>query len=176
MNEAKASKRTFSQESRERMQAAALARHDARAERAHARVRVVMAAIQTEMADNNGIYPNNKGAVSLAEVARRAEIHQFTFHKPRYQELRQEVKDWLAALKSGTVVGRGRVRKELGTRVQEWKELYEGLLETYRMAEADLEHAKARLEDVIKENEKLQKRLSKSKSLKVVPLLNKTEH
>jgi hypothetical protein len=154
----------------ERMRTAALARHDSESAKSHARVRAVMTSIQTEMAANDGIYPLNKGAVSMAEVARRAKIHPFTFHKPRYLELAKEVRTWLETLKLGSVVGRGRVRKELGTRVHEWKTLYEELLETHRISETDLEHAKAQLNEVLLENGKLRQMITEQASLKVVPM------
>lgn len=170
MNKVARPKRTFSEDARARMRAGALARYDADAGVAHARVRAVMQSIKAEMADNEGIYPHNKGAVSLAEVARRAEIHPFTFHKPRYRQLGEEVKEWLEALKSGTVVGRGRVRKELGTRVKEWKQLYDDLLEAHRVSETDLEHANEQLKEALQENERLRLRLADHNALKIVSI------
>ena len=168
-------KRTYSDESRERMRTAALARYDANAQVTHERVRTVMSTIQEEMAANQGIYPRNKGAVSLAEVARRAEIHPFTFHKPRYVELAKVVKDWLQTLKEGTVVGRVRVRKELGTRIQEWKQLYEDLRETHRITETDLAHVNEQLKEALRENEKLRRRVSELTKQKVVTLRAETD-
>ncbi|MBF3380603.1 hypothetical protein [Burkholderia pseudomallei] len=163
-------KRTYSDESRERMRTSALARYDTNAEATHERVRAVMKAIQEEMAANEGIYPHNKGAVSQAEVARRAEIHPNTLHKTRYVLLGEEVKDWLDTLKQGTVVGRMRVRKELGTRVQEWKQLYEDLRETHRITETDLAHANELLKEARRENEELRARVSELTKQKVLPL------
>ncbi len=92
-------KRTHSDELRERMRAVALACSDSNAEQTMTRVRDLMTTIQKEMAANEGIYPHNKGAVSLAEVARRAGIYPSTFHKGRYVELAEEVKQWLVTLK-----------------------------------------------------------------------------
>lgn len=86
-------------ESRERMRAAALARSNSNAEQTVTRVRNIVTTIQKEMAANEGIYPHNKGAVSLAEVARRAGIRPRTFHNGRYVELAEEVKQWLVTLK-----------------------------------------------------------------------------
>ncbi|MEX3990930.1 hypothetical protein AB4Y35_09130 [Paraburkholderia sp. EG286A] len=163
-------KRTYSDESRERMREAALARYNANAEATHERVRAVMTTIQEEIAANEGIYPHNKGAVSLAEVARRAQIHPNTFHKDRYVELAGQVNDWLKTLKEGTVVGRMRVRKELGTRIQEWKQLYEELRETHRITETDLAHANELLKEAQHENEKLRRRVSELTKQKVSPL------
>ncbi len=166
-------KRAYSADAIERMSAAALARYDTQAEQSHERVRQVMQTIQKEMAANEGIYPHNKGAVSMAEVARRAGIHPFTFHKPRYLELGKEVKAWLETLKQGTVVGRGRDRKELGTRVQEWRRLYEDLLEVHRISETDREYAEARLKEALLENEQLRQLLADQATLKVVPIRQK---
>lgn len=170
MTSSKKPKRTHSDESRERMRAAALARSDSKAEQIHEHVRDLLKEIQKEMAANQGIYPQNGGALSMAEVARRAEIHPNTFHKSRYVELAKEVKEWLKTVRQGATVGRMRVRKELGTRVQEWKQLYEDLLETHRITETDLDVAEAKLEEVLKENEKLRQRLADLSEHKVVKL------
>ncbi|MGA4196571.1 hypothetical protein ACI2VG_05740 [Ralstonia nicotianae] len=175
MTDNKPPKQTRSEESRERMRAAALARHNSNALQTHERVRAVMKAIQQEMAANQGIYPYNKGAVSLAEVARRAGIHPFTFHKERYVQLAQEVKAWLENLKGSAVVGRVRVRKELATRVQEWKQLYEDLLEEHRTSETDLAHAEAMLKELQADNEKLRQRLAHLTKQRVVTLRPKRE-
>ena len=169
MTNSSADKRAYSDEARSKMREAALLRYGRDAELAHERVRGVLRTIQEEIAANGGTYPNNKGAVSMAEVARRAQIHPFTFHKPRYQKLGKEVKAWLVTLKQGSIVGRLRVRKELGTRVLEWKELYEDLLEAHRISETDLAHAEARLDEVSKENAALRQALASRAPLKVVP-------
>lgn len=130
----------------------------------------MMKTIQLEMAGNAGIYPHNKGAVSMAEVARRSLIHPITFHKERYRKLGEEVKVWLETLKQGSVIGRVRVRKELGSRVQEWKELYDDLLATHRLSETDLAHAEALLKEARREIEQLRSRLSEQAALKIVPI------
>jgi len=163
-------KRAFSEASKDKMRAAALARHDNNAQAIIERVHTVMETIQKEMTANNGIYPQNKGAVSLAEVARRAEIHPVTFHKERYIGLAQEVRDWLGTLKQGAIVGRMRVRKELETRVQEWKQLYDDLLETHRISETDLAYANEKLNEALQEIETLRQRVAELTKLKVMPL------
>jgi hypothetical protein len=170
MTNSKEPKRAPTEQSRERMRQAALSRYDSNAEETHTRVRAMMRTIQEEMAANAGIYPHNKGAVSLAEVARRAGIHPVTFHKERYVELASEVKLWLETLRKGTTIGRVRVRKELSTRVQEWKLLYESLRETHRITETDLAYAQARLQETLAENGVLHERIAALSKRKVVPL------
>lgn len=158
MTDKERSRRTYSDEARERMRAAALVRYDAGAQQIHERVRTIMTTILQEIANNQGIYPNNKGAISLAEVARRAQIHPFTFHKPRYVELIKEVREWLASLKQEVLVGRTRVRKELSARAHEWKLLYGDLLEVHHVSETDLHHTQLLLDEALKKNEELQQR------------------
>lgn len=175
MTDIKESKRASTEQSRERMRQAALSRYDSNAEETHKRVRAIMHTIKEEMAANAGIYPQNKGAVSLAEVARRAGIHPVTFHKERYVELAREVKLWLETLRQGATVGRVRVRKELGTRVQEWKQLYESLRETHRVTETDLAYAQARLQEALTENGVLHQRVAELSKRKVVPLKSTTD-
>lgn len=170
MSKPSASKKVRSEEARERMRTAAKARHDANTQQAYERVREAMRLIQQEMAANQGIYPQNKGAVSLAEVARRAGMHPVTFHKPNYQELIEEVKAWLHELKSGAIVGTKRVHKALGTRLQEWKQLYNDLLESHQISETDLARTNIRLKELEDECRELRKKLSEATSLKVVPL------
>ena len=57
---------------------AARLRGEARSAGVEARVREAMVTIQKEMAANNGIYPENGGAVSMNEVARRAKISELS--------------------------------------------------------------------------------------------------
>lgn len=161
-------------EARDRMRLAARARHDANTKKTYERVRGVMRLIQQEMAANQGIYPQNRGAVSLAEVARRAKMHPVTFHKPNYQELVTEVKTWLHELKSGAIVGTKRVHKELGTRLQEWKQLYNDLLESHQISETDLAHATMRLKELENENRELRQKLAEATSPKVVSMRPKS--
>lgn len=170
MTNIKEPKPVSTEQSRERMRQAALSRYDSNAKETHKRVRALKSTIQEEMAANGGIYPHNKGAISLAEIARRAGIHPVTFHKERYVELSSEVKLWLEALRQGATIGRVRVRKELGTRVQEWKHLYESLRETHRVTETDLAYAQARLQEVLKDNGILQERIAELSKRKIVPL------
>ncbi|AOE88468.1 hypothetical protein GO283_03158 [Ralstonia solanacearum] len=160
----------LSEDARGRMRTAALARYDRAAQQTHERVRAMLQTITKEMEANQGIYPHNKGALSLAEIGRRAGIHPLTFHKPRYIAIRKEVQAWLETLKQEAVVGRTRARKALATRAQEWKQLYEDLLQAHRISETDLALAEARLEEALLENEKLRQRIAAITAQKVVSL------
>jgi hypothetical protein len=152
------------------MRQAALSRYDRNAEEIHIRVRKMMHTIQAELDANEGIYPHNRGSVSLAEVARRVQIHPVTFHKKRYVELAGEVKHWLENLHQGAIIRRVRLRNEIGSRVQQWKQLYESLRETHRSTETVLAFAEAKLQESIKKNLVLQERISELLQHNILPL------
>jgi len=147
-----------------------LALYDAEAQTRIEQTRDMMKTIQEEMAANGGIYPHNKGAVSAAEVARRCDYHPGTLHKERYNHLRGELQDWLDALKGVGVVGKSRVRKALAQRAEEWRELYESLVEVHRMSETDLMQAQARIVELEQEVSRLRELLGPRGELKVVPI------
>lgn len=154
---------------KERMRQSALARGEREAVELVERVRSAMRTMQKELVDNDGIDPRNGGAVNLVEIATRAGIHENTFHKDRYSDLYIEVDGWLKSLSQQGPTSRLRVRKELGTRVKEWKELYDDLMESYRLSETDLMHANARLQELETENAELRAELIKAGQLRVVP-------
>lgn len=147
-----------------------------RTEEVYSKVRTAMHAIEAEIAGNEGIYPGNKGSLSMNELARRAGIHNTTLHGGKYTDLLKEAKAWLERIKSGATIGRVRVRKALATRVSEWRELCEGLRQSQRdtnlalqQKEAELEAANVELENLRRQVEQLKSMLD-AKTGKVVPL------
>ena len=146
-----------SDSTRELIRVSALERGKQRSADTKARVEAAMKAIEDEMAFNDGVYPKNKGAVSAAEVARRAGVHKTTFFSIKQRELGETVRNWLAALKERNVVGAGPVKRSLGERVAAWKELHEGLLQSHRDTELKLQQAEADLEAALRQIEALTK-------------------
>lgn len=168
---------TRSDKTRALIKQKALQKGQARSDDVEQRVRAVMTNIEKEMTDNDGIYPHNKGALSLAEVARRADIHPTTFHTAKQQTFGKEVKAWLDALKEEKVVGRGPVRRELADRVADWKQQYEGLQQAHRETELELQQVQAEwqqlqdeLDKLRREHERVLKQLAAATGEKVVPL------
>lgn len=162
------------------IQVRALERGAQRTNDVQQRVRKLLAAIEDEMAANGGIYPHNGGALSGAEIARRAGIHPTTLFSPKQRDLGSEVKQWLERIKEGRIVGRGLVRRELAERVADWKALYDGLAQSHRDTELELQQAEVDLEKAQAEIKKLQgvvdrltKQLGVLSGEKVVPLQNK---
>jgi hypothetical protein len=127
----------------ERHKAAALARGAARTTKIGIRVDDTMRDIADEMKANGGIYPKNGGAVSMAEIARRAEIDESTFYKKDNAALKEKVALWLETLKKKETVGRMRVRKNFQQRAESWKEKYDALTNRHIRTELDLQKLQA---------------------------------
>lgn len=156
---------------------AARKRGEKRTADVRARVKAAMSAIESEMAANEGIYPHRNGAVSAAEVARRAGIHPTSFFTEKLADLGSEVKHWLEGLKAEKVVGSTKAKKTLAARVSDWKRLYEALLQSHRDTELELQeeqhlHAEARkrVEALERENARLTTLLGGTEKRKVVTL------
>jgi hypothetical protein len=86
-----------------------------------------MRTIVVEMKANEGIYPHNGGAVSRAELARRAGIDESSFYKPQNKDLKERTTLWLQQLQKKETIGRKRVRKHIKDVARDWKERYEAL-------------------------------------------------
>lgn len=126
---------------------AAQRRGEARTAEVEAKVREAMTSIQKEMADNQGIYPANGGAVSMNEVARRAGISLTTLFSPKQKELGKLVKAWVESLKKTEVVGRKRVQRTLAERSEDWRNLFLALQDTHIATELNLQDAKVQLQE-----------------------------
>lgn len=129
---------------------AARLRGKARTSGVESRVRQTMVTIQKEMAANNGIYPENGGAVSMNEVARRAKISETTLFSPKQKELGRHVKAWVESLKKTAVVGRKNVQRTVFERSEDWRNKYIALQDSHIATELDLQDAKVQLQDVQK--------------------------
>ena len=156
---------------------AAQKRGEKRTEEVRSKVKATMTAIEDEMASNDGIYPHRNGALSAAEVARRAGIHPTSFFTDKLRDLGDEVRNWLADLKREKVVGAVKVQKTLATRIEDWKKLYEGLLQSHRDTELELQEAQHQLSEAQKsvkeleqQNARLEQLAGVAASKKVVPL------
>lgn len=136
---------------------------------ARIKVETAMAKISKELLDNGGAYPYNKGSVSAAEVARRAGIHATTLFSPTQKELGRQVKEWVAELKNPDMAGNVRRRLTHSERITHWKNLYEGLAQSHRDTELELqakelalEQAQSELEKAKLENKRLKLQLEKN--------------
>ncbi len=142
-----------------------------------------MQAIHADMQSNGGIYPRNGGAVSIAELARRAGINESSFYKkePENLALKEKAALWLDTLKKKETVGRMRVKKTLFQRAEDWRQKHDALQQRHICTELELQASKAEWEVEHKEltekiatlkseNAALTKLLKSSGDGKVTPL------
>lgn len=134
----------------EKHKEAARRRGVARTAGVETQVREAMATIKKEMAENNGIYPNNGGAISMIEVARRAKISETTLFSPKQKELGKNVKAWVESLKKTEIVGRKNVQRSVFERSEDWRHKYLALQDAHIATELDLQDSKVQLQDAQK--------------------------
>lgn len=127
---------------------AAARRGAARTAQMEQQVTDAMQAIHADMQSNGGIYPLNGGAVSMAELARRAGISESSFYKkePDNLALKEKAVLWLDTLKKKETVGRMRVKKTLSQRAEDWKQKHDALQQRHICTELELQASKAEWE------------------------------
>lgn len=162
---------------------AAARRGVARTAKMEQQVTDAMQAILADMQSNGGIYPHNGGAVSMAELARRAGISESSFYKkePENLALKERAALWIDTLKKKETVGRMRVKKTLSQRAEDWRQKHDALQQRHICTELELQASKADWEKECKEltekiatlereNAALTKLLKSSGDGKVTPL------
>lgn len=156
---------------------AAQLRGEARTAEVEKRVREAITTIKREMVENEGIYPNNGGTISMNEVARRAKISETTLFSPKQKELGKSVKEWIDSLKKTAIVGRIKVQRSHFERSEEWRKKYLSLQDTHIATELELQDSKVQLQeaqqslaDLKKEYNSLREILHKHTDPKITPL------
>lgn len=135
-----------------------------------------MRAIAAEMKVNGGIYPNNGGAVSMAELARRAKINEATLYKKHNTTLKERASLWLDTLKKMETVGRMRVRKTFQQRAESWHEKYKALEARHVITELQYQQLQAEHEKLRRDYDALLEQMRKSQSGNVTPFPKKGKH
>lgn len=150
---------------------AAVQRGIARTEKMQEQVTQAMKSIKDDMQANGGIYPHNGGAVSMAELARRAGINESSFYKKEKENiaLRERAALWLTTLKKKETVGRMRVRKTFAQRAEDWKAKYDALEQRHICTELELQSLEAQSQKLQEENAALVEQLRKYGETVVTP-------
>lgn len=129
-------------------------------------------AIHADLQSNGGVYPHNGGAVSIAELARRANISESSFYKKDAVNLalKERANLWLDALKKKETIGRMRVKKSLAQRAIDWQQKYHALEQRHIRTELELQSLEAQMQKLQKENAALVDQLSKRGKSNVTPI------
>jgi AcrR family transcriptional regulator len=151
---------------------AAAQRGSARTKEMEQKVVQAMQAIQADMQANGGIYPHNGGAVSMAELARRAGISESSFYKkePDNLALKERADLWLDTLKKKETVGRMRVRKTFAQRAESWEKKYKALEQRHLRTELELQSLQAEAQKLRDDNTVLLEQLRVTGASKVTPI------
>ena len=154
---------------------AAAKRGAARTEKTLSQIEEGIRAIAHEMANNGGIYPHNGGAVSMAEIARRAGINEATFYKKDNTALKERASLWLDTLKKKETIGRMRIRKTFQERAESWKEKYDALQNQHIITELDLQRLQAEHEKFQRDYGALLEQMRVGAASKVTPITKKVQ-
>lgn len=128
--------------------------------------------IQKDMQANGGIYPHNGGAVSMAELARRADISESSFYKkePGNLALKERASLWLDTLKKKETIGRMRVRKTFAQRADLWEKKYKALEQRHIRTELELQSLQAEAQKLSDDNAVLLEQLRVTGASKVTAI------
>lgn len=154
----------------EQHKAAAIKRGAERTAQMEQNVANAMRAIVEEMQANGGIYPHNGGAVSMAELARRAEINESTLYKKDNASLKERATLWLDTLKKKGTVGRMRVRKTHAQRAESWEKKYKALELRHIRTELELQSLQAEAQKLRDDNASLLDQMRVTGRSKVTPI------
>lgn len=151
---------------------AAAQRGAARTAQMEQKVVQAMQAIQADMQANGGIYPHNGGAVSMAELARRAGISESSFYKkePDNLALKERADLWLDTLKKKETIGRMRVRKTFAERAESWEKKYKALVQRHICTELELQSLQAEAQKLRDDNAALLEQMRVAGRSKVTPI------
>lgn len=129
-------------------------------------------AIQSDMQANGGIYPHNGGAVSMAELARRADISESSFYKKGAENiaLKERSALWLDTFKKKETVGRMRVKKSLAQKAEDWQQKYRALEQKHICTELELQSLEAQTQKLREENAALLALLHKHGKTNITPI------
>jgi hypothetical protein len=96
------------------------------------KLRNAMAVIESDIDNNDGIYPYNNGRLSMAEVCRRAGIHKITLQGNVHKNTtKTSLQEWLSVLNAKSVTGSKSVRKRVTETIDDWKSRYAELARSY---------------------------------------------
>ena len=156
----------------EKHQLAAARRGAARTEKMATAIKEAMRTIQAEMQANGGIYPENSGAVSIAELSRRASINESSFYKkePENRALKESANRWLDSLKKKETVGRMRVKKSLAQKAEDWQQKYHALEQRHIRTELELQSLEAQIQRLRDESAALKAQLFRHGKTNVAPI------
>lgn len=138
----------------------------ARTDRVVRLIGTAMATIEKEIAEADGIYPYNSGRLSVAEVCRRAGVHQVTLQSAKHKgTTRITVLAWLDRVKLAMIRGAKTVRREVHRRATQWKDLYQTVAAQYKnMYSIEVVQRDALIKELKQQNKLLRSQLAQARA------------
>jgi len=123
-----------------------------------AKLELVFVEIEQELKRSGGIYPQNHGRLSQAEVCRRAGIDPMTLYGENHKDSTKiKLDEWLAKVRGTAVQGKRRLRKEITGRADRWKANLDAIAHAYHLAELEMNELRARINDLQSKCDALEK-------------------
>lgn len=140
------------------------------------RLRKEMATIETELDENEGLYPYNGGRLNQAEVCRRAGMRSATLQgKAHKTTTRVMVETWLARVRTRVIKGSRSVRRTVTDRADHWKDAHRTIANAYHLDQLIYEKAQKHIKTLEADNEKLREQISAQSAGKIVSIRRKKE-
>ncbi len=112
-----------------------------------------MKAIELDIQANDNLYPFNGGAITQAEVCRRAGVAKALLQSSSHKTSTKTMVDtWVAEINRRLITGSKNVRKAISARADDWKEQHEYLRNSYHIDMLKLEEAETKIRGLIAEN------------------------
>jgi hypothetical protein len=123
--------------------------------------------IEREIADNDGLYPFNKGRLNQAEVCRRADVKKGTLQGPLHREsTKPELDKWLLGVRGGLPDGKA-IRETVTSRVDHWKAAHTAIAQEYHKANLELAALRKELKVALEHIDALSEEIRQIKSSKI---------
>jgi hypothetical protein len=101
-----------------------------------------MKEIEAEVEKNQGLYPRNRGRITVQEVLRRAGLSSAALEKPQHQDLKRAIADWMEGVNTRIAKGAPTIRRMVTDRADAAKSDAREIMQKW--TEAELEYAVAR--------------------------------
>jgi hypothetical protein len=124
------------------------------------KLKQAMALIESEVEQNEGLYPFNAGRLTKAELCRRAHVDDQTLQNKTHKATTNKMVDeWIENVKGKISQGKFVVRRAVTERAEHWKREHARIANAYTLAELEHNERLIELAALGKENEELKQEI-----------------
>jgi hypothetical protein len=148
-------RRYHTDNTRELIRTAAYLRGMARSTEVSEKIEMVIKNVRDTVEKNGGTYPTSEPLLSINDISRRAGLHVTTVFGKKHTKTLEEIKKFLADLRTENSKGVPSKRKSLQQRNSEWEAKYAALQQCFRDTELELQTRDDEFKQAISKNEEL---------------------